>query len=154
MARGITDATHAISEETIDQIMTDYDGGVRVSDRVRREQFNKRLKEFQVNFVDEELPGYISLALSEENFPPVRRPTDEGVIVLNGVVESIDVCVPHGHADPEREKIIPAIKKAHELEARKRFPDMVEPDPSVIPFILSEPAVELSVPVGSKAPHA
>lgn len=154
MARGITDATHAISEETIDQIMTDYDGGVRVSDRLRREQFNKRLKEFQVNFVDEELPDYISLALSEEDFPPVRRFPDNGVIFLSGVIESIDACVPDGHADSEREKIIPAIKKAHELEAYKRFSDMVEPDPTVIPFILSEPDVEVSVPLGSEAPNA
>jgi hypothetical protein len=124
-----------------------------VSDDIRREQFNKRLKEFQVNFVDEELPEYISLALSEEDFPPVRRPTDEGVIFLSGVVESIDACVPDGHADAEREKIIPAIKKAHQLEARKRFPGLVESDPTVIPFILSEPDVEVSVPTGSEAYH-
>ena len=29
MARSTTDVTHAISEETIDQIMTEYDGGHR-----------------------------------------------------------------------------------------------------------------------------
>ncbi|MFC6770012.1 hypothetical protein ACFQDD_00480 [Halorubrum pallidum] len=147
MARPTTDATHAISEATIDTIMTDYDGGVRVSDGIRRRQFNTRLKEFQVNFVDEELLSYVSLALSNENQPPVRQLHDEGVIIVNGVIESVDACVPDGHADAEREKIIPAIKRAHELEVRERFPEMMMPDPTVCTFIFDKPDGGIPVPI-------
>lgn len=136
------DYDHAISEETIDQILTDYEGGTTsggVSESTQRRQFNTRLEEFQANFISSHLSESLKALISQEHYPPIRWFQEDGIIVVHGMIESIDDCIFDSHADAERELIIPAVEKAHKMEARSRYPDVESKDPVAIPFVLTEP---------------
>lgn len=142
------DYTHAISEETIDQILTDYEGGTTsggVSESTQRRQFNARLEEFETNLVSDHLSESLKALISQEHYPEIRWFQSDGVIVVHGMIETIDACIFDSHAEEERQQIIPAVEKAHKMEVRKKHPTVESADPVSIPFIITEPADPIEI---------